>query len=63
MYYGSSGIDVTAAIEGQVEIKTYVCNGEHSQRYFSILDENNNVVASAKTNENSIMLTITNLHL
>ena len=66
-YYGTPGLKITPEIKGDnadVEIETYVTNGEIGQDiHYIIEDREGNLVAEATTNDTKITLNIPSVHL
>ena len=66
-YYGTPGLKITPEIKGDsadVEIETYVTNGEIGQDiHYIIEDREGNLVAEATTNDTKVTLNIPSVHL
>ena len=66
-YYGTPGLKITPEIKGDsadVEIETYVTNGEIGQDiHYIIEDKEGKLVAEATTNDTKITLNIPSVHL
>ena len=66
-YYGTPGLKITPEIKGDsadVEIETYVTNGEIGQDiHYIIEDMEGNLVAEATTNDTKVTLNIPSVHL